>query len=78
MVVYLWETCGGGSRGVSGDVKDARRAAAEGMATSHAAGAVVEAAWLAGGVDLTYGYLRTGEEWRARAAGGRITWRRAA
>lgn len=76
--VFLWQADGPeqGARGVSGDEREARRAAAELLRSGQASSALVEeAATELGMRTLTDGYYPTGPRWRARVgAAGRIRW----
>lgn len=75
--VWLWDADGPlrTGRGVSGDEKGARRAAAAFLAAGHAKAARIEQAVAVIGVTaLTDGYQRTGNGWQASASGEAVTW----
>ena len=76
MLVWLWEADGPGRlRGVSGDEKAARLAAARCITGGQAETATVEAASLVLGVSsMTDFYQRTGTGWAARRSGQGVCW----
>ena len=76
MIVWLWEASGPGTfRGITGDDRAARRAAAQCITTGTADTATVEAASLTIGVySLADCYHRTGTGWTARRSGSRVRW----
>jgi hypothetical protein len=77
MIVWLWDVpgptrCG---CGISDDEGRAREAAEAYLQNGRAGAARVEEAWAILGIPtLTSGYERTGQGWRARLQGGRISW----
>lgn len=81
ITVFLWQADGPsrGERGVSGDRRAARQAAAGCLRSGEATAAVVEEATTELGIrTLAVGYHRTGQRWQARAGpAGRIWWVRA-
>jgi len=76
VIVWLWEASGPGTfRGITGDDRAARRAAAQCITTGTADTATVEAASLTIGVySLADCYHRTGTGWTARRSGTGVSW----
>ncbi len=78
ITVFLWQADGPrqGGRGISGDCKAARRAAAECLRSGTATAATIEEATAEIGMrTLTDGYYPTGPRWQARVgAQGRVRW----
>jgi hypothetical protein len=78
VTVHLWQADGPrqGARGVSGNERTARRAAADLLRSGQASSAVVEEAVTELGMrTLTDGYYCTGQQWQARlGARGRVRW----
>ena len=76
MIVWLWEASDPGKfRGITGNDRAARRAAAGCITSGAAQTATVEAASLMIGVSsLTDCYRRTGTGWTAHRSDGDICW----